>query len=233
MTMQALILAGGLGIRLRSITSTMPKPMVPILGKPFLEYQLELLKNSGITDVVLSVGYLGHKIADYFGDGSRIGLRITYSLEQAPMGTGGGVKLASHLLSGEFFVVYGDSYLPVDFRKVKNCFMASGRIALVVAYDNSSGDANVPCNISVNGNSLVTGYEKDSTNSNLTLVEAGVLVFKKRLLDLIPEGRPVSLENEVFPVLIARKELVCFVTSQRFYDIGLPDRLREFGELFK
>lgn len=231
--MQALILAGGLGKRLRPLTSAVPKPMMPVLGKPFLEYQLELLRSYGIIDVVLSIGYLGDYIKDYFGDGSKMGLRIDYSLEEKPMGTAGGVKLASHLLDNEFFVAYGDSYLPIDYREVEDFFKASGKDGLLVAYDNKGKNSTEPPNVSVDGDMFVEKYKKGVKDKDLKLVEAGILAFKKEVLDLIPDGWPVSLEEEIFPVLISRRELVCFATSQSFYDIGAPDRLKRFEESFK
>lgn len=231
--MQALILAGGLGTRLRPLTNTVPKPMVPILGQPFLAYQLELLKSNEITDIVLSVGYLGDQITDYFGDGSEMGLHIKYSFEKKPMGTGGGLKLASHLLQDEFFVLNGDTYLPIDYIEVANFFRASTKSGLLVTYDNLLEDTTVPCNVSIDENMLVTKYKKDSDDKDLLLVEAGVSALRKMVLDLIPSDRPVSLEQEIFPVLIKQKELVSFTTHQRFYDIGSPDRVQKLEEFFK
>lgn len=228
--MQALILAGGVGTRLRPLTNIIPKPMVPILGKPFLEYQIELLKSYGITDVILSIGYLGEQIREHFGNGSKMGLHITYSFEKKLMGTGGGIRLASNLLNNEFFVIYGDSYLPIDYREVEDFFKASDKIGLLVAYDNKLEDASVPCNISIDKNFFVVKYAKNSNDKDLCLVEAGVLAFKKTVLDFIPNGKSVSLENEIFSILTDQKELISFVTPQRFYDIGSPDRLQKFEE---
>ncbi|MBE9529218.1 MAG: nucleotidyltransferase family protein [Proteobacteria bacterium] len=231
--MQALILAGGLGTRLGAITKQIPKPMVPINGRPFLEIQMEYLRENGITDIVLSVGYLGDQIEEYFGDGSGMGLKIEYSFEDVPVGTGGGVKLAADKLHEEFFLLYGDSYLPIDYREVEEAFKASGKTGLLVAYDNRLGDTTVPCNLSVDSDMLVTEYRKDAKSEELHLVEAGVLAFKKSVLDLIPNTGPTSLEEEVFARLIADKEMACFTTRQRFYDIGLPERLEKLEELFR
>jgi NDP-sugar pyrophosphorylase family protein len=231
--MQALILAGGLGTRLRPITDQIPKPMVPVRGKPFLARQMEFLRDNGIADIVLSVGYLGDQIRNYFGDGAAMDLRIAYSFEEKPMGTGGGLKLAAHLLKEEFFVLYGDSYLPIDYKEVEDAFKSFGKAGLLVAYDNKLGDTTVPCNVSIDDDMLVTEYRKGGDGKDLYLVEAGVLAFNRSVLDLIPDKKPVSLEQEIFPGLIARKELACFTTRQRFYDIGLPDRLRKLEELFR
>ncbi|HLC18660.1 MAG TPA: nucleotidyltransferase family protein [Thermodesulfobacteriota bacterium] len=228
--MQAFILAGGLGTRLRPITYTIPKPMVTVLGRPFLSYQLDLLRYCGVTDVVLSVGYLGEKIREYFGDGSSMEVSIRYSFEQSPKGTGGALKAAEKLLEDEFFVIYADSYLPVDLRVVEGFFRATGRAGLLVACDNSEDTLVLP-NVSVDKDRFVTAYEKDSNRAALTLVEAGVLAFRKKVLDLLPEGPwPLSLEKVLFPKLIESRELVCFETDQRFYDIGSPERLRRFQE---
>lgn len=231
--MQAVILAGGLGSRLQPLTDKIPKSMISVLGRPFLEYELKMLKHYGIRNIILSIGYLGEQIKNYFSDGSQIGLNIKYSIEEKPMGTGGGIKLASSLLKDEFFVVYGDSYLPIDYRQVMTFFKASGKIGAMVVYDNKYGDTTVPCNISIDKNMLVRKYEKNSADKNLHLVEAGVLAFNKTLLNFIPDKKIVSLEEEILPILIKQREIMGFVTSQKFYDIGLPNRLREFEEYIR
>jgi NDP-sugar pyrophosphorylase family protein len=228
--MQAIILAGGLGTRLRRLTSMIPKSMVTILGRPFLAYQLELLKSYEITDIVLSIGYLGDQIRDYFGNGSRMGLRLTYSFEEKPMGTGGGIKSASHLLKDEFFVIYGDSYLPIDYREVQDFFKKSSKMGLLVAYDNKRDDTAVPSNVCIDENMFVTNYNKSFNYNTLDFVEAGVLAFKKTILNFIPNNKTVSLEQEIFPALITQRELISFITNQRFYDIGSSDRLRKFED---
>lgn len=230
--MQALILAGGLGTRLRPITDQIPKPMVRVQGRPFLARQMEFLRDNGIIDIVLSVGYLGDQIMDYFGDGAEMGLRIAYSFEDKPSGTGGGLKLAAALLNEEFFVFYGDSYLPIDYKEVEDAFKSLDKAGLLVAYDNRLGDTTVPCNVAIDDDMLVTEYRKGGDGKGLHLVEAGALAFNRSVLDLIPDKGPVSLEQEIFPSLIARKELACFTTRQRFYDIGLPERLGKLEELF-
>ena len=207
--------------------------MIRISGKPFLEYQLNLLKRNGITDIVLSVGYLGEQIKEYFKDGAGFGIQISYSIEKEPMGTGGGIKQASGLLDEDFFVIYGDSYLSIDYADVARFFKSSGRIGLMVTYDNRWGDTDVMSNVSVDEEMLVTRYKKGVLDRDLTLVEAGVLAFRKDVLKFIPADRVVSLEEEIFPALIKKRQLISYATKQRFYDIGLADRLKEFEELVK
>jgi mannose-1-phosphate guanylyltransferase len=222
--LQAVILAGGLGTRLLPVTEVVPKPMVQVAGAPYLEHQLRLLAQQDIRDVLLLTGYLGEQIEDYFGGGDRLGLRIAYSREAKPAGTGGALRDARHKLHNAFVLIYGDSYLPIRYGEAFDRLLASGADGLVVAYDNGLEDTTVKNNIDVDDNGCVTRYEKDSPD-HLSYVEAGVLAFRREALELIPPQGPVSLEKEVFPRLIAAHKLAAFVTRQRFYDIGTPDRL--------
>ena len=121
--MQAVILAGGLGTRLLPVTQTIPKAMIPIRGRPFLEYQLALLKSHGVTDIILSIGHLGEVLASHFGDGSSLGLSIRYGREdERLLGTGGALKNVEHFLNDVFFVTYGDGYLTVDYQRAMAFF---------------------------------------------------------------------------------------------------------------
>src|ERR1051325_4111345 len=124
--MQTVILAGGRGTRLGAMTKEGPKPMIRIAGAPYLEYQLKLLVSQGFYDVVILTGYLGEQIEDYFKDGKDLGLSIRYSRERQPLGTGGALRAAKELLSDKFLVIYGDSYLPIDYREVLSKLSESG-----------------------------------------------------------------------------------------------------------
>ena len=227
--MQAAILAGGLGTRLWPLTKTMPKVLAPVAGVPYLEHQLRLLKRQSITDLVILNGYLGEQVQEYFGNGAAWGLSIRYSTERQPLGTGGALREARPLLADPFLIIYGDSYLPIRYAAVQERLLASGAQGLVVVYDNRFGDTSVKNNIDLDGAGLVTLYEKDSARE-LHYVEAGVLAFRKSCLDLIPAEGAVSLEKEIFPLLIAQRQLAAYVTRQRFYDIGTADRLRVIEE---
>lgn len=225
--MQAVILAGGLGTRLRPITEETPKPMVLVAGKPYLEHQLRLLRRQGITDIVLLTGYLGEQIEKHFREGGRLGVRIRYSREGTPLGTGGALREAVALLGREFLVIYGDSYLPIDYRDVLSSLRDSSAIGLVVVYDNGLADTSVRNNIGVDERGLVVRYDKESANDpGLAYVEAGVLAFRREVVELLSGTGLLSLEREVFPKLIARQSLLAYRTMQRFYDIGTPERLR-------
>ncbi len=231
--MQAVILAGGLGTRLRPLTYEVPKPMVPICGRPYLEYQLELLRERGFADVLLLTGYLGEQIERHFGDGTAMKLRIRYSREETPVGTGGALRQAKGMLGETFLLLYGDSFLPIDYAALLGILDREPAAQLVLtAYDNARGDTNVKNNLQVNAEGVVEAYEKDSANAALNYVEAGVIGVRREALTLLPETTPVSFENQLFPQLIAARRVRAYVTAQRFYDFGTPERLKEAEAFF-
>ncbi|MBN1804562.1 MAG: NTP transferase domain-containing protein [Sedimentisphaerales bacterium] len=222
---QVVILAGGLGTRLRPLTESVPKPMVTIHGIPFLQYQLELIKSYGFAEILILAGYLGKCIEAYFGDGAKFGLNVRYSYEKIPLGTGGALKNAENELKEEFLLLNGDTFLPIDYRDLTECFYQSGKTGLIVVYENSENIA--PDNIAFHKSHLVSGYDKKNTTS-MTHVDAGVIMLKKEVLDLIPEAMKCSLEEEIFHKLIEEKNLLAYPTDQRFYDIGCFRELEVF-----
>jgi len=228
--MQAVILAGGKGTRLRPLTYQIPKPMVPIHGKPLLQHQLELIKSFGIDKVLLLVSYLGNQIEEYFGDGSRLGLKIEYSYEESPLGTGGALKNAEDKLATEFLLLNGDTFLPIDYRKLINYFNQHNKIGVIVVYNNSEKVA--PNNIAIRDSDLVLGYNKKDAEG-MTHVDAGAMVFKKEVLNLIPKGHMCSLEEEIFHKLIKERQLLAFPTGQRFYDMGNLEGLTVIEEILR
>lgn len=230
--MQAVILAGGLGTRLRPLTYTIPKPMVLIKKKPYLEYQIKYLKKGGITDILILVSYLGEQIIKYFGDGSKYGVNIKYSKEEKPLGTGGALKLAEKYLKEEFLIIYGDSFLPINYNNLIHFYRKHNKSSLLVAYKNDLNNISVPNNLMIGDDFLVKKYEKDSRNTHLEYVESGVLITKKKLISLIPANKPYSLEKTIFPKLIKKGDLIAYITQKRFYDIGTPDRLEAITNYF-
>lgn len=229
--MEAAILAGGLGTRLRPVTERVPKPMVPILGRPYLEYQIELLREQQITDIVLLVGYLAEQIEDYFGDGARHGVSIRYSREPMPLGTGGALKRALPLLSDAFLVLNGDSLLPVEYRPVFDALDASGAEAVICAYDNQAGDTGVPHNICVDSSKFVTRYDKSGTPP-VNHVDAGVIAVRARVLEPFRD-EAFSLERDCYPRLIERRHLAAYLVRERFYDMGTPAGLAMLERFLK
>ncbi|MBI1866277.1 MAG: NTP transferase domain-containing protein [Candidatus Staskawiczbacteria bacterium] len=226
--MQVVILAGGLGTRLRPLTHKVPKPMVLINGKPFLEYQLEMFKKNGFEDFILCTGYLGEKIEKYFGNGKKIGIHVKYSKENEPLGTGGALKNAEKLLENKFFVIYGDSFLHMDYKLVVADFNESKKLAMTVVFKNSPKI--VLNNIEVSETGEVLNYDKKNEGQS-NCVEAGVHIFQKDVLNFVPENSVFSLEEELLPILIKKKELYAHITDKKFYDIGTFDRLKIFSQV--
>ncbi len=226
--MQAVILTGGKGTRLRPLTYEIPKSMIPIHGRPFLEHLLELVKSFGINEVLLLIGYLGEHIEKHFGDGSKFGLKVEYSHEQTLLGTGGALKNARCKLTEEFLLLNGDTFLPIDYRELIELFHRYDIIGTVTVFNDPKGI--IANNIAVGESNLVIDYsKKDSVG--MTHVDAGVVVLKKGVLDIIAEVQVCSLEKEVFHKLIRMKQLSAFVTNQRFYDMGSLEGLRLLKEV--
>ena len=224
MNMQVAILAGGLATRLEGLTRNQPKSMVKILGKPFLEYQLELLRRGGIKDIVLCLGHMGEQIKRHFGDGRKCRLDIRYSVENKPLGTAGALKKAEGLLNDVFFTMYGDSYLFLDFSLAMSYFESQNKLALMTVYKNC--DRYDRSNTVVEGN-LVKKFSKSERTEDMVYIEYGANIFKKEALRMVPENQFYSLDD-LFPRLIEMEELLAFEVKERFYEIGSPQGLKEF-----
>jgi NDP-sugar pyrophosphorylase family protein len=215
--MQAVILAGGWGTRLRPFTVGSPGCLIPVQNRPFLYYLLKMLRMRKIDNVVLCIGYLGNQIQNYCGDGKKIGIPINYSRERdGLLGTGGSLKLAAGLLEETFFVIYGNTYMNLDYREVFDKFSESARQALVVAYRCHFGERS---DLEIDVHSVVTKYQEDS-RLRLGCGAAGVFVFKKDILTEIETGRPISLENEVFPKIVKQHHMIAFVTTKRVFKVN-------------
>lgn len=226
--MQIAVLAGGLGTRLGPLTAQTPKSLVPVHGRPFLDYQLRLFKASGFDEVVLLVGHLGGQVRAFAGDGSRYGLRLYYADEgEQLLGTAGAVRQAEPLLAAEFFLTYGDSYLPIDYHAVLAHFHRRDNLALMVVLQND--DRLAPSNVCVR-DGYVTAYDKERRAPGLRWINFGVSLLHRDALAAIPPARPSSQEDW-YQNLIARRELLAFETNKRFYEVGSPTGLAEFAAL--
>lgn len=228
---QAVILVGGRGERLRPLTDDIPKPMVAVAGKPFLEHLILLLRENGIRKILLLTGYLGNKIKDYFDNGHKYGIEIDYSFEENPLGTGGAVRLAKDKLEEYFFLLFGDSYLPMDYNRMADKYIESKKKAMLTIYDNSD-DTDVPFNIKVDkGEKKVSLYNKRKDNPpEFNYCDAGVIALNRQVIDLIKEKMPISFEEAIYPRLITEGELGYYVAESRFYDIGTIERLKIFEQ---
>lgn len=229
-SVQCVILAGGLATRLRPLTEKIPKSLLPVAGKPFVDYQLELLAQSGVTDVLLCIGYLGDHIRAHCGDGSRYGVRIAYS-EDGPTlrGTGGSLRKASPLLGDQFFVTYGDSYLQCAYADIWRYFAARPERGLLTVYQNQNQFDR--SNVVVDG-PLVRAYDKAHPTPDMTAIDYGLSVFTRSALDFLPAVGPSDL-GDLNQALVARRELLAYAVPTRFYEIGSAAGLQEFDGLVR
>ncbi len=226
--MQAVILAGGLGIRLRPLTDSTPKAMVPVRGRPFLTYQLEYLAHHGIRDIILCVGHLGDAVEDHFGDGRRFGVAIRYGREKDQLlGTAGAIKNVEHLLDDVFFVTFGDSYTVVGFEKIMDYFRRRDRLGLMVVFKNE--DRWDRSNVVLDGE-FVRVYDKQQMRPGMRYIDFGVSLFRREVFRDLPQGAPVDLDD-VNQRLIAQRQLLAYETHDRFYEIGSVTGLRELETL--
>jgi NDP-sugar pyrophosphorylase family protein len=224
--MQAVILAGGLGTRLRPLTSSVPKPMVNVHDRPFLEYELTLLAQNGITDVVLCVGYLGEQITQHFGRGRTLGINIQYSWDgEQPLGPIGAMKNAESLLGDSFFVLYGDSYLRLDYPALMDSMLFSNCLGAMAVLHNyhEYGPSDL-----VIADGMVREYDKKQSRPDLEWVNFGVSALRRQALQLVEPHRFYD-EEAFYGQLIAQRQLIAFEVKDRFYEIGSPSGLAQFG----
>jgi len=221
------ILAGGLATRLRPLTETIPKALIELNGEPFLAHQLRLLSRSGMTHAVLCVGYRGEDIRDYAGDGSRFSLHLDYSFDGPRfLGTAGALRKALPLLGKSFFVLYGDSYLPCDYRAVEEAFLLSGKLGLMTVYRNEGQwDAS---NVEFSGGRILA-YDKANRSPGMRHIDYGLGVLRAAALESIPEGCSYDLAA-LYQELLRRGELAACEVSERFYEVGSLEGIRELAE---
>lgn len=221
--MQVVILAGGQGTRLLPLTQNIPKPMVLIRGKPFLAYQLLMVRKQGYRNIVLCVGYLADQIIRYFGDGASFGLRIVYSIEQEPLGTGGALRFAYEVLEDDFILLNGDTYLNIPYQPVVDFYKKEDVIGVIVVYNNFHKLADN--NVLMRNRNRVESYGGGNGHN---YVDAGVYLFNKSAVAAIDAGMKVSLAEGMLNPLIRRGSLAGYVTKNRYYDIGTFDRIKIF-----
>jgi NDP-sugar pyrophosphorylase family protein len=231
--MQCVILAGGLGTRIRSVESRKPKTMIEIAGKPFAAWQLEWLRKLGVSSVVYCIGHLGDQIKEFVGDGSKWNIEVTYVDEGAELrGTGGALRLASSagVLKTEFFVLYGDSYLQVpSLEEIQEAGKSSGLPALMTVFRNRGlwDQSNTEYR-----SGRVTQYSKHSGSAeDFEYIDYGLSWFKRDLIEAeIPVGEPYDL-SLLMEKLSRGRRLAGFEVSERFFEIGSPEGFLELSSL--
>jgi NDP-sugar pyrophosphorylase family protein len=221
------ILAGGLATRLRPVTEKIPKSLVPVAGRPFLAHQLEMLHARGIRHAVLCLGHLGEMIRRDFGD-EAFGVRLDYSFDGPKLlGTGGALKRALPLLGAEFFVLYGDSYLPVPYAPVVEFFHRSGKPGLMTVYRNE-GQYDTSNVVFRDGEIVV--YDKKLKLPEMRHIDYGLSLFKASVFGGHPEGQAFDLA-EVMGRLVREKQLAGYEVPERFFEMGSPAGLAELEAL--
>ena len=224
--MQAVILVGGEGTRLRPLTYGTPKPMVPLFGVPFLERTLSRLHYAGIDDVILAAGYLPKAITEHFGDGSRLGgMRLTYVIEDEPLGTAGAIKNVAEHITGPFFVLNGDILTSLDLRAMTEYHKEKGGLGTLhlIKVDDPSPFG---CVVHDSTGRVSAFVEKPPKNEAPTdEINAGTYLLERAVLEAIPPSSHVSIERETFPqVLAAGARLYAYTTADYWLDVGRPDQ---------
>lgn len=224
--MQVVILAGGLGTRLRALDPQRPKALMPVAGRPFIEWQFDLLQRNGLVDVVLSVGHLADQIIRHVGRGEKWGMRVRYAIEDPARlrGTGGALVHALDLLADEFLMMYGDSYLPISYGPVSTAFRESGCPALMTVYRNAGAwDAS---NARVEQGRVVF-YSKRAQPGEADWIDYGLIAFRRAVIERYARA-PMPLDLAVILAdLVADRQLAAYEAPRRFYEIGKPEGLRE------
>jgi N-acetyl-alpha-D-muramate 1-phosphate uridylyltransferase len=223
--MQAVVLAGGLATRMRPLTETLPKSLLLVAGRAFVDWQLERLAACGVRDVVMCVAYLGEQIRDHVGDGARLGVRVVWSTEPQLLGTAGALRHALSLLAPTFLVTYGDSYLPFDYAEPLVALDAHDDCDGVMAVFANAGrwDAS---NVILRDGAWVDRYEKASGDPRFDHIDYGATALRREVIAALDDGVPHGLDA-VQHDLAARGRLRAVVARERFFEIGSPAGLAE------
>ena len=220
----AALLAGGLATRLRPVTQTMPKALIELAGKPFIDHQLELLHRNGIRRAVLCLGHLGEQIEQHLGNGSRFAMQLQYSYDGPKLlGTGGAIRRAAPLLGEVFWVMYADSYMDIDYRSVLADFATRNVLGMmtVLRNENQWDRSNV-----VFQNGQLLRYDKRHQTPDMQHIDYGVALLRRQALDRLPADQPCDLAD-LYAQLVAEKQMAGHEVHTRFYEIGTPQSLEE------
>jgi NDP-sugar pyrophosphorylase family protein len=224
----AVVLAGGLGTRLRTTIADRPKVLAPAAGRPFLDYVLEHLAQQRVREVILCVSYLAEQVKAFAGDGQRWGLVVRYSEEQTPLGTGGALRQASARLYRPFFALNGDTLFAVDLRELWEVHSRLDALATVAILRTTEGRVRGCVKLDPDGK--IVSFDEKPEQAQESLVSGGVYVLERQALARIQPGQVVSLEREIFPHLATDGKLAGLVCSAYFADIGTPESLSAFEQ---
>jgi NDP-sugar pyrophosphorylase family protein len=224
------ILVGGLSTRLRPMTDKTPKALLSVAGEPFLTHQLRLLYSQRLRKIVLCVGYLGEMIKTQVGDGSALGMQVDYSFDgRSLLGTGGAVKRALPKLGDQFLVLYGDSYMPVDYSAIVEAFVLSGKPALMTVFENKGRwdasnvwfeDGTIRC------------YDKKMRTAEMRHIDYGIAVLSAEVFAPLPNDAAFDLAD-VYRRLVSEQKMAAYEVTQRFYEIGSREGLAELDSVLR
>lgn len=228
--MEAIILAGGLGTRLRSVVSDVPKPLAPVAGRPFLQWLLDYMQPYGFGHIVLSTGYMHEKIAEHFGDNYR-GMRLSYAVEDKPLGTGGGIRNAlNHCEDDEMVVVNGDTFFAIDYSLLEAFFHRQPtRLAVVlrqVADTGRYGRVTLDC-----CDRISAFAEKDGSHGPGN-INGGIYMLHRSLLEEYSGEGAFSFEHDIIAPRVAQEPVYAYVATDFFIDIGIPEDYRRLDRLW-
>lgn len=226
---QAVIIAGGLGTRLRPFTDTNPKPMYPFYGKPFIQYLVEQVRDFGIKRVLILLGYLPEKIKEALGDGSEIGVEIKYDETPVEYDTGSRLRHALPLLEEEFLFMYCDNYCPIDFRRLVADWQEHEALIQLSIYQNE--DHYTKDNVRLQADGQVLVYDKDRKSEGLAGVDIGYAIISRKVFDYLDEGN-VNFERSVYGKIVSQGKMYATVTRHRYYSIGSWERIKLTEDFF-
>ena len=222
--MKIVIMAGGRGTRIAEVNSEVPKPMIPIMGKPILEYEIECLKQQGYKDIILVIGYLGQVVQDYFGDGAKFGVSIEYVVEESPLGTAGALYLLKDKIKEDFLLLNGDIIFDVDFARFYEAHKAQGGIATILTHPNNHPYDSGIIVADQNGKVLNWLHKEDERLWYQNRVNAGLHMLSPKVFDRFSELKKTDLDRDILKPLIAEGELYVYDSPEYIKDMGTPDR---------
>lgn len=228
---RAIILAGGLGERLRPLTENTPKPLLPIKGKPTLQHTIENFAKQGVIEIILGISYHADKIKEYFKDGSELGINLRYSVEEVPLGTGGAVKKAAEGIDGSFFLSWGDNLTDIDLsemEKIHKRNQAKLTIALTEREDvENFGVAEIEEDKIIR---FVEKPKKEEAPSRW--INAGVFIIEPEILDMLPGGKS-SIEKDCFEKIVEKGEVFCYKHKGQWYPTDTLDKYNQAEKDFQ
>lgn len=236
--MKAIIIAGGYGNRLRPLTDNIPKPMVSVCGKPILFHIIELLRNHGISEFILALCYLPEVITSYFGDGSKLGVKIQYTFEntKTPLGTAGAISLAKKMIKDTFIVTYADILRELDIKKMIDFHIKTQAFATLNVYRRKSVGAKSM--VIMDKNQRITEFIERPKSTKIAKkyiwANGSFYIFEPEVFSLIPTGKNVDFGSDIFPKMLKlKKSIFAYPSDGSFVDIGNSEKLKLAEGIFK